>query len=166
MTLIHGCTKPISHYRISHRKRQRTLPQSTPIMPYSLPESPSPIFTRKPKRVSAKSFRTFIITVSPTWILRDVSGLTAHYAVNPKNGKPSGMIAKEMYEIVRENAETLDSAIIYDRDFHYNLLVLDHLALPAMLTSSLASASRHWSALTSFVSMEKSLSVHNRCLCV
>lgn len=34
------------------------------------------------------------------------------------------MISKETYEIVRENAEALDSAIIYDRDFHYNLLAL------------------------------------------
>ena len=40
--------------------------------------------------------------------------------VNPKNGRPSGMISKEIYDIIMENAETLDSAIIYDRDFHYN----------------------------------------------
>ncbi|KAG9009497.1 ribonucleoside reductase large subunit Cdc22 [Tulasnella sp. JGI-2019a] len=42
-----------------------------------------------------------------------------HY-VNPKNGRPSGMISKEIYEVIQENAATLDSAIIYDRDFHYN----------------------------------------------
>ncbi|KAF9516718.1 hypothetical protein BS47DRAFT_1340613 [Hydnum rufescens UP504] len=42
-----------------------------------------------------------------------------HY-VNPKNGMPSGMISKEIYEIIQENASALDSAIIYDRDFHYN----------------------------------------------
>ncbi|TDL23158.1 hypothetical protein BD410DRAFT_827870 [Rickenella mellea] len=41
-----------------------------------------------------------------------------HY-VNPKNGKPSGMISKDVYEIIMEHAATLDSAIIYDRDFHY-----------------------------------------------
>ncbi|KAK7681598.1 ribonucleoside reductase large subunit Cdc22 [Cerrena zonata] len=40
--------------------------------------------------------------------------------VNPKNGKPSGMISKEIYDIVMANAEVLDSAIIYDRDFSYN----------------------------------------------
>ncbi|KAG9004782.1 ribonucleotide-diphosphate reductase subunit rnr1 [Tulasnella sp. 427] len=40
--------------------------------------------------------------------------------VNPKNGRPSGMISKEIYDIIMENADTLDSAIIYDRDFHYN----------------------------------------------
>jgi ribonucleoside-diphosphate reductase subunit M1 len=40
--------------------------------------------------------------------------------VNPKNGKPAGMIAKDIYDIVQANAAVLDSAIIYDRDFHYN----------------------------------------------
>lgn len=41
--------------------------------------------------------------------------------VNPKNGKPAGMISKETYDIVMKNADVLDSAIIYDRDFSYNL---------------------------------------------
>ncbi|GAB1520938.1 ribonucleotide-diphosphate reductase subunit rnr1 [Rhizoctonia solani] len=40
--------------------------------------------------------------------------------VNPKNGRPAGMISKETYEIVQENAAALDSAMIYERDFHYN----------------------------------------------
>ena len=29
------------------------------------------------------------------------------------------MIAKETYEIIRDNAERLNSAVIYDRDFTY-----------------------------------------------
>jgi ribonucleoside-diphosphate reductase subunit M1 len=33
------------------------------------------------------------------------------------------MISKEIYEIVRDNAEALDSAIIYNCDFNYNLCV-------------------------------------------
>ena len=44
-----------------------------------------------------------------------------YFTVNPKNGRPAGMISKEIYEIVRDNAEALDSAIIYNRDFNYNL---------------------------------------------
>lgn len=40
--------------------------------------------------------------------------------VNPKNGRAAGMISKEIYEIVRDNAQALDSAIIYNRDFNYN----------------------------------------------
>ncbi|EJC98900.1 uncharacterized protein FOMMEDRAFT_128598 [Fomitiporia mediterranea MF3/22] len=39
--------------------------------------------------------------------------------VNPRNGRPAGMISKETYETVRDNAELLDSAIVYERDFHY-----------------------------------------------
>ena len=31
------------------------------------------------------------------------------------------MISETTYKIVKENATTLDSAIIYDRDFNYNL---------------------------------------------
>ena len=45
------------------------------------------------------------------------------FIVNPKNGRPAAMISKEIYEIVRDNAEALDSAIIYNRDFNYNLWV-------------------------------------------
>ncbi|KAG5651729.1 ribonucleoside reductase large subunit Cdc22 [Sphagnurus paluster] len=40
--------------------------------------------------------------------------------INPKNGRPAGMISKETYDIVCEHADTLDSAIIYSRDFDYN----------------------------------------------
>ncbi|KAI0345961.1 hypothetical protein BDW22DRAFT_1353597 [Trametopsis cervina] len=43
-----------------------------------------------------------------------------HDYVNPKNGKASGMISKTTYDIVMANAEKLDSAIIYNRDFSYN----------------------------------------------
>ena len=43
--------------------------------------------------------------------------------VNPKNGRPAGMISDETYNIVCKHANTLDSAIIYDRDFNYNLYV-------------------------------------------
>ncbi|KAF9553232.1 ribonucleotide reductase alpha subunit [Agrocybe pediades] len=42
-----------------------------------------------------------------------------HY-VNPKNGRAAGMISEETYNVVKDNAETLDSAIIYNRDFNYN----------------------------------------------
>jgi hypothetical protein len=45
----------------------------------------------------------------------------ASFTVDPKNGRPAAMISKEIYEIVRDNAEALDSVIIYNRDFNYNL---------------------------------------------
>lgn len=40
--------------------------------------------------------------------------------VNPKNNRHSPMISEETYEAVMKNKDQLDSAIIYERDFHYN----------------------------------------------
>ena len=40
--------------------------------------------------------------------------------VNPKTGKHSPMISNETYKVVMDNADRLNSAIIYDRDFKYN----------------------------------------------
>ena len=42
-----------------------------------------------------------------------------HY-VDPKNGLNASLIAEDVYNIVMENAHTLDSSIIYDRDFGYD----------------------------------------------
>ncbi|KAJ1983694.1 ribonucleotide-diphosphate reductase subunit rnr1 [Dimargaris verticillata] len=42
-----------------------------------------------------------------------------HY-VNPRNNKPSPMISDNIYRIIMANADRLNSAIIYDRDFNYN----------------------------------------------
>jgi ribonucleoside-diphosphate reductase subunit M1 len=41
-----------------------------------------------------------------------------HY-VNPRNSKPSPMIAPKTYENVMKHADELNSAIVYDRDFNY-----------------------------------------------
>ncbi|BDA51394.1 Ribonucleoside-diphosphate reductase large subunit [Coccomyxa sp. Obi] len=40
--------------------------------------------------------------------------------VNPKNGEPSPLIATDVFEIVLQHAERLDSEIIYNRDFDYD----------------------------------------------
>ncbi|XP_055894718.1 ribonucleoside-diphosphate reductase large subunit-like [Biomphalaria glabrata] len=40
--------------------------------------------------------------------------------INPKTGKHSPMISEEVYNIIMNNAERLNSAIIYDRDYSYN----------------------------------------------
>lgn len=40
--------------------------------------------------------------------------------VNPKNGKHSPLISKETYDLIMENADRIDSEIIYDRDYQYN----------------------------------------------
>ena len=52
-----------------------------------------------------------------------------------KNGKPAGMISQETYEVVMTNAERLDSAIIYNRDFNYNLQVFFWRLVGCMLIS-------------------------------
>ncbi len=46
--------------------------------------------------------------------------------VNSKNGTHSPMISKETHDIVMENAEVLNSAVIYDRDFNYVSIVISH----------------------------------------
>ncbi|KAF9066495.1 ribonucleotide reductase [Rhodocollybia butyracea] len=40
--------------------------------------------------------------------------------INPKTGKPAPMVSEETYKTVMAHKETLDSAIIYNRDFSYN----------------------------------------------
>lgn len=40
--------------------------------------------------------------------------------INPKTGKHSPMISKELMDIINDNADQLNSAIIYDRDYSYN----------------------------------------------
>jgi len=42
-----------------------------------------------------------------------------HY-VDPKTGQKASLIAEDVYEIVCNNAQELDSTIIYDRDFGYD----------------------------------------------
>lgn len=42
-----------------------------------------------------------------------------HY-VDPKTEKKAPLISEEVYHIIQRNAEVLDSAIIYDRDFGYD----------------------------------------------
>lgn len=40
--------------------------------------------------------------------------------VNPRTGKKAPLIADDVYEVIKKNAEALDSAIIYNRDFNYD----------------------------------------------
>ena len=40
--------------------------------------------------------------------------------VNPRTGKPAPLLSDEVYKIVEENADELDSTIIYNRDFGYD----------------------------------------------
>lgn len=40
--------------------------------------------------------------------------------VNPKTGKHAPMISDDVYKVVQEHEDELNSAIVYDRDFNYN----------------------------------------------
>jgi ribonucleoside-diphosphate reductase alpha chain len=40
--------------------------------------------------------------------------------IDPKTGLNASLIAEDVYEIVQNNAQLLDSSIIYDRDFGYD----------------------------------------------
>src|SRR3984885_2571369 len=40
--------------------------------------------------------------------------------VDPKTGKAAPLLADDVFEIIKANAEVLDSTIIYDRDFGYD----------------------------------------------
>lgn len=42
-----------------------------------------------------------------------------HY-IDPKTGKNASLIAEDVYQIIQENKNFLDSSIIYDRDFRYD----------------------------------------------
>ena len=40
--------------------------------------------------------------------------------LDPKTGEKASLIAEDVFQIIRKNADVLDSAIIYDRDFSYD----------------------------------------------
>lgn len=43
-----------------------------------------------------------------------------HNYVHPKTGQKAGLIADDVYAIIQENKQRLNSAIISDRDFDYD----------------------------------------------
>ncbi|MCI2229333.1 ribonucleoside-diphosphate reductase subunit alpha [Polaribacter sp. MSW13] len=43
-----------------------------------------------------------------------------YYYVNPRTEKKAPLLADDVYQIIKENAEKLDSTIIYNRDFNYD----------------------------------------------
>ena len=43
-----------------------------------------------------------------------------HEYVNPRTGKKAPLLSDEVYKVINENADVLDSTIIYNRDFGYD----------------------------------------------
>ncbi len=52
-------------------------------------------------------------------LFSDVMADLYHY-IDPKTGQPASLLADDVYQIIQENKELLDSSIIYDRDFRYD----------------------------------------------
>ena len=40
--------------------------------------------------------------------------------VDPKTNQPAPLLSDDVYKAIKDNAEVLDSNIIYDRDFRYD----------------------------------------------
>jgi ribonucleoside-diphosphate reductase alpha chain len=43
-----------------------------------------------------------------------------YYYIDPKTNQKASLLADDVYNIIQEHKETLDSSIIYDRDFRYD----------------------------------------------
>ena len=43
-----------------------------------------------------------------------------YYYVNPRTDKKAPLLADDVYQVIKDNAEKLDSTIIYNRDFNYD----------------------------------------------
>jgi len=50
----------------------------------------------------------------------DVMSDLRHY-VNPRNNKPAPLIADDVWEIMQTHKEKLNSCVVYDRDFNFNI---------------------------------------------
>jgi ribonucleoside-diphosphate reductase alpha chain len=49
----------------------------------------------------------------------DVAEILYNY-IDPKTGEMASLYSDEVYQIVKENADKIDSAIIYERDYHFD----------------------------------------------
>ena len=45
---------------------------------------------------------------------------TLHQYINPNNGQKAPLISDEVHDIIMENKERLDAALVYDRDYEYD----------------------------------------------
>lgn len=79
--------------------------------------------------------------------------------VNPRNGNHAPLISKETYDIVMENKEKFNSAIIYDRDFSYNFFGFKTLERSYLLKLNGKVAERPQHML-----MRVSIGIHGRSL--
>lgn len=77
-----------------------------------------------------------------------------HY-IDPKTGLPAPLLAEDVYKIVQENRELLDSSIIYDRDFKY-----DYFGFKTLIRSYLMKLDHKIAERPQHMLMRVSLGIH------
>ena len=77
-----------------------------------------------------------------------------HY-IDPKTGLPAPLLAEDVYKIVQENRELLDSSIIYDRDFKY-----DYFGFKTLVRSYLMKLDHKIAERPQHMLMRVSLGIH------
>ena len=77
--------------------------------------------------------------------------------VHPKTKQPAPLVSKELYEIVMENKERLNSAMIYDRDYNY-----DYFGFKTLERAYLMSCEKVVVERPQHMIMRVSLGIHGR----
>ena len=80
--------------------------------------------------------------------------LLYHY-IDPKTGEAAPLLSEEVYRIIIDNAEMIDSAIIYDRDYHF-----DYFGFKTLERSYLLKLNNHIAERPQHLFMRVSLGIH------
>ncbi len=75
--------------------------------------------------------------------------------VNPRTGKKAPLLSDEVFEVIRKNAEELDSTIIYNRDFGY-----DYFGFKTLERSYLLKLNGHIAERPQHMLMRVSVGIH------
>lgn len=87
-------------------------------------------------------------------LFSDVMADLYHY-IDPKTGQPASLLADDVYQIIQENKELLDSSIIYDRDFRY-----DYFGFKTLTRSYLMKLENNIAERPQHMLMRVSLGIH------
>lgn len=87
-------------------------------------------------------------------LFSDVMADLYHY-IDPKTGQPASLLADDVYQIIQENKELLDSSIIYDRDFRY-----DYFGFKTLTRSYLMKLDNNIAERPQHMLMRVSLGIH------
>ena len=77
--------------------------------------------------------------------------------IDPKTGKNAPLIANDVYEVIQQNTEVLDSTIIYDRDFGY-----DYFGFKTLERSYLLKLNGHVAERPQHMLMRVAIGIHKK----